>query len=242
MPPFTCLRSTRTPIRIESAEYLCETRRKVFEKVIPAPVGVIPRADIVPAHYSIPPGACSRSALRTYLIHILSPIPFCVGALRDRTPVTGYNTPTAHFWNRQCLARCRRRLGRASRAQARGGSLLLAFPIGRHGSRRQRPLPDRPPTLRAFRSVLSRTRPVSTHGFQDSRSYLRRHGVQFRRAHIYYHKAPFAVYPQNATNRTRDIQGACPHAKNGVCPHMFFSHKEQEKQEMSSRPPLPKVA
>ena len=36
---------------------------------------------------------------------------FCAGALRDRTPVTGYNTPTAHFRNRRCLARCRRRLG-----------------------------------------------------------------------------------------------------------------------------------
>jgi len=124
MPPLTCLRSARTPIRIEPAEYLCETRRKVFEKVIPAPVGVIPRADVVPAHYSIPPGACSRSALRTYLIHIWSPIPFCAGALRDRTPVAGHNTPTAHFRNRRCLARCRRRLGRASCAQARGGSLL----------------------------------------------------------------------------------------------------------------------
>jgi hypothetical protein len=33
--------------------------------------------------------------------------------LRDRTPATGYNTPTAHFRNRRCLARCRRRLGRA---------------------------------------------------------------------------------------------------------------------------------
>ena len=120
MPPFTRLRSTRTPIRIESAEYLCETRRKVFEKVIPAPVGVIPSADVVPAHYSIPPGACSRSALRTYLFHIRAPIPFhCAGALRDRTPVTGYNTPTAHFRNRRCLAKCRRRLGRASRSSPR---------------------------------------------------------------------------------------------------------------------------
>ena len=128
MPPLTCLRSARTPIRIEPAEYLCETRRKVFEKVIPAPVGVIPRADVVPAHYSIPPGACSRSALRTYLIHIWSPIPFCAGALRDRTPVAGHNTPTAHFRNRRCLARCRRRLGRASCAQARGGSLLHHVP------------------------------------------------------------------------------------------------------------------
>ena len=185
MPPFTCLRSTRTPIRIEPAEYLCETRRKVFEKVIPAPVGVIPRADVVPAHYSIPPGACSRSALRTYLIHIQPPIHFhCAGALRDRTPATGYNTPTAHFRNRRCLAKCRRRLGRAYCAQARGGSLLLTLQIGRRGSRRQRPLPDRPSTLQAFRSVLSRTRSVSTHGFHGSRSYLRRHGVQFRRADI----------------------------------------------------------
>ena len=165
MPPFTCLRSTRTPIRIESAEYLCETRRKVFEKVIPAPVGVIPRADVVPAHYSIPPGACSRSALRTYLIHIWSPMPFCAGALRDRTPVTGYNTPTAHFWNRQCLAKCRRRLGCPARRLS-----PKAQQIGREASKG--PVPTR----------------------------------------------------------------------NGVCPYMFFSHKEQEKQEMSSRPPLPKAA
>ena len=162
MPPFTCLRSTRTPIRIESAEYLCETRRKVFEKVIPAPVGVIPRADVVPAHYSIPPGACSRSALRTYLIHIWSPIPFCAGALRDRTPATGYNTPTAHFRNRRCLARCRRRLGRAfalkpaEEASSSRSKSAAAVPDV------NAPLPDRPPTLQAFRSVLSRTRPVST--------------------------------------------------------------------------------
>ena len=54
--------------------------------------------------------------------------------------------------------RCRRRLGRASRAQARGGSLLLTFQIGGRGSRHRRPLPDRPPTLQAFRSVLSETR------------------------------------------------------------------------------------
>ena len=100
----------------------------------------------------------------------------------------------AHFRNRRCLAIRRRRLGRAYCAQARGGSLLLTFQIGRRGSRRQHPLPDRPPTLQAFRSVLSRTRPVSTHGFHGSRSYLRRHGVQFRRAHISYHKTAFAVY------------------------------------------------
>jgi len=162
MPPFTCLRSTRTPIRIEPAENLGKTRRKVLDKILSAPIDVIPRADIVPAHYSITPRACSRSALRTYLFHIRAPIPFhCAGALRDRTPFAGYNTPTAHFRNRRCLAKCRRRLGRAYCAQARGGSLLLAIQIGSRGSRRQRPLPDRPPTFQAFRSVLSRTRPVS---------------------------------------------------------------------------------
>ena len=113
--PFDCVRSTRMPIRIELTEYLGETRRKVFEKALSAPVCVIPRADVVPAHYSIPPGTCSRSALRTYLIHTQAPIPCfgCADALRDRTPATVYNTPTAHFRNRRCLARCRRRLGRA---------------------------------------------------------------------------------------------------------------------------------
>ena len=65
------------------------------------------------------------------------------------------------------------------------------------------PPPNRPPTLQAFRSVLSRTRPVSTHGFHGSRSYLRRHGVQFRRAHISYHKTAFAVYLKITANRLR---------------------------------------
>ena len=83
------------------------------------------------------------------------------------------------------------------RAQARGGSLLLTFQIGGRGSRHRRPLPDRPPTLQAFRSVLSRTRSVSTHGLHGSRSYLRRHGVQFRGVHIYYHKTAFTVHPKN---------------------------------------------
>ena len=63
--------------------------------------------------------------------------------------------------------------------------------------------PNRPPTLQAFRSVLSRTRPVSTHGFHGSRSYLRRHGVQFRRAHISYHKTALAVYLKITANRLR---------------------------------------
>ena len=107
MPPFTCLRSTRATIRIEPAEYLGETRRKVLDKILSAPIDVIPRADIVPAHYSIPPGACSRSALRTYLIHIRAPIPSFVPAH------CATERRTAHFRNRRCLAKCRRRLGRA---------------------------------------------------------------------------------------------------------------------------------
>jgi len=57
---------------------------------------------------------------------------------------------------------CRRRLGRANSAQAHGPSLALAFRIGLCGSLDQRPLPNRPPTLQAFRSVLSRTPSVST--------------------------------------------------------------------------------
>ena len=86
----------------------------------------------------------------------------CVGALRGRTPATGYNTPTAHFRNRRCLAKMPTTLRLRCRAQARGGSLLLTFQIGRRGSRHRRPLPDRPPTLQAFRSVLSETPSVST--------------------------------------------------------------------------------
>ena len=81
------------------------------------------------------------------------------------------------------------------RAQARGGSLLLTFPIGGRGSRHRRPLPDRPPTLQAFRSVLSETTSVSTRRLiKGSRSYLRRHGVQSRGAAISYHKVALAVY------------------------------------------------
>ena len=81
------------------------------------------------------------------------------------------------------------------RAQARGGSLLLTFPIGGRGFRHRRPLPDRPPTLQAFRSVLSETTSVSTRRLiKGSRSYLRRHGVQSRGATISYHKVALAVY------------------------------------------------
>jgi len=47
-------------------------------------------------------------------------------------------------------------------AQAREPSLALAFLIGLCDSLDRRPLPNRPPTLQAFRSVLSRTPSVST--------------------------------------------------------------------------------
>ena len=81
------------------------------------------------------------------------------------------------------------------RAQARGESLLLTFPIGGRGFRHRRPLPDRPPTFQAFRSVLSETTSVSTRRLiKGSRSYLRRHGVQSRGATISYHKVALAVY------------------------------------------------
>ena len=81
------------------------------------------------------------------------------------------------------------------RAQARGGSLLLTFPIGGRGFRHRRPLPDRPPTFQAFRSVLSETTSVSTRRLiKGSRSYLRRHGVQSRGAAISYHKLTLSVY------------------------------------------------
>ena len=154
----------RATIRIEPTEYIGEPRRKAFEKINSTLADVIPRADVIPAHYSITPRACSRSALRTYLIHIRAPIPFVVVSAHCATERRSLDTmhQRSHFRNRRCLARCRRRLGRASCAQARGGSLLLAFQIGSRGSRRQHPLPDRPPTLQAFRSVLSRTRSVST--------------------------------------------------------------------------------
>ena len=86
-------------------------------------------------------------------------------------------------------------LGPRIRAQAHGESLLLTFPIGGRGSRHRRPLPDRPPTLQAFRSVLSETQSVSTQWLiNGSRSYLRRHGVQSRGAAISYHKLTLSVY------------------------------------------------
>ena len=196
IPPLGCPRSTRLAVRAEAAEDFGEAWRQALENILSTLADVIPRADIVPAHNSITPGACSRGALRTDLLHDWTPIPFVVSdALRGRTTAAGYNAPMTHFRNRRCLASCRRRLGRASRAQARGGSLLLTFPIGGRGFRHRRPLPDRPPTFQAFRSVLSETTSVSTRRLiKGSRSYLRRHGVQSRGAAISYHKLALSVY------------------------------------------------
>ena len=221
IPPLGCPRSTRLAVRAEAAENFGETWRKVLEKILAALADVIPRADIVPAHNSITPGACSRGALRTDLLHDWTPIPFVVSdALRGRTTAAGYNAPMTHFRNRRCLASCRRRLGRASRAQARGGSLLHRVPNrpprfptstpppgpSAHPSgfsiRSQRgsalafgsaiPSAFRPrPSKQSFSAATHRFQP---NGFQDSRSYLRRHGAQFRRALILSH-----IWPDNAS-------------------------------------------
>ena len=70
----------------------------------------------------------------------------------------------------------------------------FTFQTGDRGSRHQRPLPDRPPTLQAFQSVHSETTSVSTQRLiNGSRSYLRCHGVQFRRAKVLYQKTAFCL-------------------------------------------------
>ena len=74
----------------------------------------------------------------------------------------------SHFRNRRCLARCRRRLGRAIALKPAEEASSITFQIGRRGSRVLRQLRDRPPALQAFRSVLSSTPPVSTHGFSKA--------------------------------------------------------------------------
>ena len=74
------------------------------------------------------------------------------------------------------------------RAQARGGSPLLAFLTGRRSSRPRRPLPDGPPTIQASPSVHGRAPSVSTQRLAyGSLSYLRCRGVQSRRAVILSH-------------------------------------------------------
>ena len=154
----------RATIRIEPTEYIGEPRRKAFEKINSTLADVIPRADVIPAHYSITPRACSRSALRTYLIHIRAPIPFVVVSAHCATERRSQGTirQRSHFRNRRCLARCRRRLGCAFALRPAEEASSITFQIGRRGSRHQRPLPDRSPTLQAFRSVLSETPSVST--------------------------------------------------------------------------------
>ena len=97
------------------------------------------------------------------------------------------------------------------RAQARGGSLLLTFPIGGRGSRHRRPLPDRPPTLQAFRSVLSETTSVSTRRLiNGSRSYLRRHGVQSRGAVKLYQNHLSHIKPPLRPLRYRELKRRPP--------------------------------
>ena len=84
--------------------------------------------------------------------------------MRSRTPATGYNTPTAHFRNRRCLARCRRRLGCTSRAQARGRSLLHHVP-----NRRPRfPTSTPPPEPSAHPSGFSIRSQQSSIGFNPT--------------------------------------------------------------------------
>ena len=152
----------------------------------------------------------SRLPPNPYVItHDLFLSPACAGLVAV--------SPTTHvvaaFWNRRCLARCRRRLGRAYRAQTRGGSLLHHVPNRppRFPTSAPPPGPSAHPSGFSIRSqqgsalafgsaIPSAFRPrpskqsfsAATHrfqpnGFQGSRSYLRRHGVQFRRADILSH-------------------------------------------------------
>ena len=118
-----------------------------------------------------------------WFLHV--PIPFVVVSTHcaaERQPQDTMRQ-RSHFRNRRCLAGCRRRLGRARALKPAEEASSITFQIGSRGSRHQHPLPDRPPTLQAFRSVLSRTPSVSTQRLiNGSRSYPRCHGVQSRRA------------------------------------------------------------
>lgn len=71
---------------------------------------------------------------------------------------------------RQVPTTLRRRFSRSTPAEEASS---ITFLIGRRGSRPQHPLPNRPPALQAFRSDLSRTPSVSTHGCHGSLSYPR---------------------------------------------------------------------
>ena len=58
--------------------------------------------------------------------------------------------------------KCRRHRGRAFALKPSEEASSITFQIGRRGSRYPRPLPARPPTIQAFRSVLSEAPSVST--------------------------------------------------------------------------------
>ena len=118
-----------------------------------------------------------------WFLHV--PIPFAVMPVHCAAERRSLDTmrQQSHFRNRRCLAGCRRRLGRAFALKPAEEASSITLQIGGRGSRDRHPLPDRPPTLQAFRSVHSRTPSVSTQRLiNGSRSYLRCHGVQSRRA------------------------------------------------------------
>ena len=97
-----------------------------------------------------------------WFLHV--PIPFVVmpaHCAAERRPLDTMRQQS-HFRNRRCLAGCRRRLGRAFALKPAEEASSITLQIGGRGSRDRHPLPDRPPTLQAFRSVLSRTPSVST--------------------------------------------------------------------------------
>ena len=131
----------------------------------------------------------------------------------------------SHFRNRRCLARCRRRLGRAFALKPAEEAPSITFQIGGRGSRHRSPLQDRPPTLQAFRSVLSRTTSVSTQRlFKGSRSYPRCHGVQSRGAvklyqnHLSHIKPPLRINSDPRTNSWRGNVFVDPQFANcGLC-------------------------
>ena len=70
-----------------------------------------------------------------------------------------------------------------------------------------------------FSAGLCRFQPSDLHG---SRSYLRRHGVQFREARVSYHKTSLAVYPKNAAKPRKTF---CNHATLTSCHHVQNSRK-----------------
>ena len=100
----------------------------------------------------------------------------------------------SHFRNRRCLAKCRRRLGRAF-------ALKPAEEASSSRSQSAAAVPDIDAPSRTVRPPFRLFDPfggypsVSTRRLiKGSRSYLRRHGVQSRGAAISYHKLTLSVY------------------------------------------------